>query len=68
VVVLGIGGALLGVAAQNGDRAAMAATFSQQGAFHDDDLTYQKAGWPMLGLGAAALISGAIVFGVEARR
>lgn len=62
------GGALIAVAAANGTRATSAMLFADAERYHDDDITLQQAGWPTLGVGAAALVSAGITFGVEGRR
>lgn len=65
-VALGVvGGALLTVAAGNGQRAESAATLSDFQRWHSSDLSYQQGGWPTLGIGAGAIVAGVIVMGVH---
>lgn len=62
------GGALLGVAANEGSVADRSQTQPGFDLHHRNDLTDQKIGWPVLGIGVAALAAGTIVFAVRAAR
>jgi tetratricopeptide (TPR) repeat protein len=62
------GGALLGVAGSEGDSAARATTQASFDLHHGNDLTYQKAGWPILGVGLAAITVGSIVLALRGTR
>lgn len=65
VVALVISGVLLSVAAAADQHAQVATSAADFANWHNDDLTYQKGGWPVLGVGAAAVAAGAIVMGVQ---
>ncbi len=67
IVIAAVGGALLAVAAGQGtlaDGATSQAAFDQH---HASDLTFQKAGWPLLGIGAASAITGVFVLSLSNR-
>lgn len=68
VALLAGGGALLALAADRGGVAKTAPTLDGRLSAHADDLTYQQVGFPLVGIGAASLVSAVIVFGVEARK
>jgi tetratricopeptide (TPR) repeat protein len=55
------GGALLGVAAGEGQQASSATAQSGFDLHHGNDLTYQRWGWPLLGIGGAAVMTGTLV-------
>jgi hypothetical protein len=60
-VTLGVGGALVGIASRFGDQAGHATRLSDVSRFHASDLEFQRAGWPLVGIGAAALAAGAVL-------
>jgi len=65
VAGLAVGGSLLGLASHQGDLAASASTLPEFDSHHASDLSFQKAGWSVLGMGAAALVVGGIVIAVD---
>jgi tetratricopeptide (TPR) repeat protein len=68
VVLVVVSAALLAVAAGEGNSAERAATQASFDSHHSRDLQLQQAGFPLLGVGAAAAVSGAIVLTLGARR
>jgi len=67
VAAVVVGGALLGVAAGEGSSAEQASTQADFDLHHGNDLTYQKAGWPILGVGLASITVGSIVLALHGR-
>jgi tetratricopeptide (TPR) repeat protein len=65
IAAVAIGGGLLGVAASRGHDANAAMTFSDQSRLHADDLSFQRAGWPLLAVGSAACATAVVLFAVE---
>jgi tetratricopeptide (TPR) repeat protein len=68
IVVGVVSAALLAVAAGEGGSAGRAATQASFDSHHARDLQLQQAGFPLLGVGAAAIVSGAIVLTLGAKR
>lgn len=68
VVIAVVSAALLAVAAGEGSSAERATTQASFDSHHSRDLQLQQAGFPLLGIGAAAAVSGAIVLTLGARR
>jgi tetratricopeptide (TPR) repeat protein len=68
VVIAGIGGALLGLAAGEGHSADKATTQASFDSHHASDLNYQKGGWPLLGVGAVVTVGGIVTFVLNARQ
>jgi hypothetical protein len=68
VAAIIVGGALLGVAASEGDSATRATTRADFDLHHGNDLTYQKAGWPILGIGLASVTVGSVVLALRGAR
>lgn len=58
------GGIVLGFATDAGQHAHAATSPADFYRWHQSDITYQQGGWPVLGVGVASIISGAIVMGV----
>jgi tetratricopeptide (TPR) repeat protein len=67
VVLVGLGGALIGVALNEGAIARKATTQSDFNLRHGNDLTFQEAGWPILGAGIASLAASSITFALTRR-
>jgi hypothetical protein len=67
VALVGVGGALIGVALKDGASARNAATQAEFDSYHRSDLTHQKAGWPILAIGAASLATGSLLFALNAK-
>jgi tetratricopeptide (TPR) repeat protein len=61
VLTVGVAGALLGLAARDGSDAAHATRLTSFERLHASDLALQRAGWPLLGVGAASLTAAAVV-------
>lgn len=68
VAGVAVGGALLGIAAHQGDLASKATTMSAFDMHHANDLNDQKGGWPVLAVGAASLVVGGVVIAIEHRK
>jgi tetratricopeptide (TPR) repeat protein len=68
VAGVAIGGALLGLAAHEGDLASNATTSSEFNRHHANDLNDQKGGWPLLAIGATSLVVGGVVVAIDVRR
>ncbi|MGZ3438068.1 MAG: tetratricopeptide repeat protein [Polyangia bacterium] len=68
LAVVAGGGALLGLAANEGSAADRSQTQAGFDLHHRNDLTDQKAGWPLLGIGIGALAAGTIVFAIRVAR
>lgn len=68
VAGLAVGGALLALAAHQGDLASAATTPDAFDSHHASDLNFQKGGWPVLAFGATAVVVGGIVIAVDHRR
>jgi tetratricopeptide (TPR) repeat protein len=56
-----VGAALLGVSASEDTKALAAMTQSDFNLHHGNDLTYQQAGWPILGVGLTSITVGTLV-------
>jgi hypothetical protein len=65
IVAVVVGGALLGVAASEGSAADGATTQASFDLHHGNDVTFQQAGWPILGIGAAAVSVGVIMLALR---
>ena len=68
LALVGTGGGLLGAAASEGSQASASTTQPGYAQHHATDLTYQQAGWPLLGIGIGAAVTGAIVLVVKGAR
>src|SRR5205823_1798748 len=68
VVLAGVGGGLLGHAADLDSQASRASSLPQERMLVSDRDTFQSAGWALIGVGAAAVVAGAIVFVATAPR
>jgi hypothetical protein len=68
VASVAVGGALLALAANEGDLASAATTPAAFDSHHASDLNFQKAGWPVLAVGTAAIVVGGVVMAVGHRR
>lgn len=69
IVLAGAGLGLVGAALNEGAEARKATLQSSFDSHHQRDLTFQQAGWPILGVGVACLAAGVITFAVtHARR
>jgi tetratricopeptide (TPR) repeat protein len=67
VGALGASAALLGVAVSERDKARAAMTQADFDTHHSSSLTFQQAGWPLLGIGAALVVGGTVVLAIRAR-
>jgi len=68
VAVAVAGGALLGVSGGVDDDARGATTLQRQSDLHDQAVTYRGTGYALVGVGAAALVAGIVVFAIPAAR
>lgn len=68
VAAVAAGGVMLGLAAHEGDLASNASDSNSFAVHHSSDLTDQKAGWPLLAVGAVGIVVGGIVIAVDARK
>lgn len=68
VAVVGVSGGLLGVAMSERDKAVSAPTQPDFDTHHNRSITFQQAGWPLLGVGSALVVGGAVVLALNARR
>jgi tetratricopeptide (TPR) repeat protein len=59
------GAALLGVGAGQEQQALNAPSQAVFDTHHSNALTYEKAAWPLIGIGGAVTVAGIIVFGVQ---
>ena len=62
-----VGGGLLGESATLDSQVQSAATLPEREAAHASYPAFNTAGWVMLGVGAAGVVSGTIVFVLHAR-
>lgn len=62
IAVAAVGGIMLGLAASEGHQAEQASSQSLFNSHHSADIRDQQIGWPLLGVGAAAVVVGTIVF------
>jgi tetratricopeptide (TPR) repeat protein len=67
VGVLGVGAGLIGAAVGERDNALAATTQSDFDTHHGRSITFQQAGWPLLGVGAALVVGGTVVLALRAR-
>jgi len=68
VAVVGVSGGLLGVAMSERDKALSATTQPTFDDHHNRSITFQQAGWPLLAVGGACVVSGAVVLALNARK
>lgn len=68
VAGVAVGAAFLGLAGHEGDLASNAADANMFALHHSNDLNDQKAGWPLLAIGAAGLVVGGIVIAIDLRK
>jgi tetratricopeptide (TPR) repeat protein len=67
VAVVAVSGGLLGVATSERDKALSASTQANFDTHHNRSITFQQAGWPLLGVGGACVVAGGVVLALRAR-